>query len=218
MEGNLRAMLKLAHLATVGLVSIGCASANAGQGPSQAQAVERASTSKPTPGDKIYLHILREPLLSDTVTVDERGQAAFPKVGAMNVGAMSVGELSDSLRHRYAEFLRTPELEIVVLRRVIVNGEVRQPNVYLLPVSSTVADLIARAGGFTEAAKRNEIHLMRSGMRREIVGWDMGGALGTELVSGDQLIVGRRSWLALNVFPAVSTVMLLASIIISARR
>ena len=173
--------------------------------------------TKAQPGDKIYVHILREPLLSDTVTVDDRGQAAFPKLGLVDVTSLSVRELNDSLRARYAEFLRTPELEIIVLRRVIVNGEVRSPNVYLVNVSSSVADVIARAGGLTDAAKRKTVHLVRDGERVAIQNWDKGAASNLELRSGDQIIVSRRSWFSLNALPAVSTAALLYSIIMSTR-
>lgn len=178
---------------------------------------DRAALTKARPGDKIYVHILREPLLSDTVTVDERGQAAFPKLGLVDVTTLPVRELNDSLRARYAQFLRTPELEIVVLRRVIVNGEVRSPNVYLVNVSSSVADVIARAGGLTDAAKRKTVHLVRDRERIAIRDWDKGAASNLELHSGDQIIVSRRSWFSLNALPAVSTAALLYSIIMSTR-
>ena len=209
-------MLKIARLAAPAVAWLAAAGLELpAQG--QADALQRAAQAHPMPGDRIFLHILREPLLSDTVTVNERGDAAFPKLGTIRVGALSIAALNDSLRARYAEFLRTPELEIVVLRRVIVNGEVTKPNVYLVPLSSTVSDLIAMAGGFTEAAKRSRIHVVRGGERQQIEKWDGGTAVATELLSGDVLIVGRKNWLALNALSAVSTIVLLASIIIAAR-
>lgn len=183
------------------------------QDPSRA--VDRATQSRSLPGDRIYIHILREPLLSDTVTVNERGEAAFPKLGIVNVGSVSIGALNDTLRRRYAEYLRTPELEIVVLRRIIVNGEVSKPNVYLVDVSSTVADVIARAGGFTENANRNKIRLIRNGEARKIEGWDKGGAVASELMSGDEIVVGRRHWLSINALPAVSTLAVVGSLILA---
>jgi len=211
-------MLKLARVAALGSALVGCAKPGVYGVQDQGQALARSVAAKPAPGDRIFVHILREPLLSDTVTVDERGDAAFPKLGTLGVGAMTVGQLSDTLKRRYSEYLRTPELEVVVLRRVIVHGEVAKPNVYLVPVSSTVADAIATAGGFTEAAKRNSIHLIRAGKRSAIPTWDQGLAGSTALLSGDELIVGRRNWLSLNILPAVSTIALIASVAIAARR
>ena len=211
-------MLKSVHFAvSAALLSIAVPGPNL-MAQGQADALRRAVDARPMPGDKIYLHILREPLLSDTVTVDERGEAAFPKLGTINVGMLSIVALSDSLRARYKEYLQTPELEIVVLRRVIVNGEVARPNVYLVPVSSTVTDVIARAGGFTDAAKRGTIHVVRDGQRTRIANWESGAAVATALLSGDVLIVSRKSWWALNALPATSTALFFASIVIAAQR
>jgi len=180
--------------------------------------VARASRAKPLPGDRIFVHILREPLMSDTVTVSERGDAAFPKLGVLPVSSWSIVQLSDTLRSRYAEYLRTPELEILVLRRVVVDGEIAKPNVYLVDVSATVSDVIARAGGFTPSANRNSIRLVRGDSTRRIRGGDLGRTMNYELQSGDQVIVGRRNWLTLNALPAVSTLAVMASVLIALRR
>src|SRR5262245_6176211 len=101
----------------------------------QAQAVEtaaiRAASSRPQPGDRIFVHIVGEPLLSDTVTVNERGEVALPKLGVLNIGRLSISDVQDTVRTRYARLLREPAVEVVVLRRIAVNGAVKNPDVYL---------------------------------------------------------------------------------------
>lgn len=193
-----------------------CAAGSSGA-QDRTDAVTRAAQARPLPGDRIFVHILRERLLSDTVTVDDRGRAAFPKLGVIDVSSMSVAQLGDSLRTRYAEYLRTPELEIVVLRRVAVHGEVQRPGVYLVEVSTTLPDIIARAGGFTEAAKRSSIRLARDGEVRDLE-WGSASLTAAELHSGDQVVVGRRSWLSLNALSVVSSVALIGSIVVAATR
>jgi protein involved in polysaccharide export with SLBB domain len=170
------------------------------------------------PGDKITLHFLRERELSESLTVNERGEAAFPKLGIISVSRMTIGELQDTLRTRYSEFLRMPELEIAVLRRVTVNGEVRIPNVYLVDGASTVRDVIARAGGITESGSRNKVDIMRSGERIPVREWERSQGLAMDIQSGDQIIVGRKNWLVINALPAASTAVLVTSFVIGLMR
>lgn len=153
--------------------------------------------------------------MSDTVTINDRGEAAFPKLGVIQVSGMSISALQDTLRARYAAYLRMPELETIVLRRVVVAGEVKQPNVFEVDVASTVADLIARAGGFTENSRRDRISLVRGGRSTPVHAWDAGGAGGLELQSGDEIVVGRRSWWAINALSVLSTAAILGSVAVA---
>jgi protein involved in polysaccharide export with SLBB domain len=178
----------------------------------------RAAQAHPQPGDRIFIHVSREPGLTDTALVNERGETAFPKLGIMRVSDLTISALKDSLRTLYSNYLRNPALQIVVLRRVVVNGEVRWPNVYLVDVSSTVSDLIAKAGGFTEASNRSKITIVRGGQRIPVRGWDRGGAAASELRSGDEVLVARRNWLALNILPALSTSAILVSLLVTLTR
>jgi protein involved in polysaccharide export with SLBB domain len=193
---------------------------SAGQ-PAHAQsdvddALRRASTAKVRPGDRIGLNFLRERQLSESLFVDERGEVAFPKIGIMKVSDMSIMQLQDTLRARYAEFLRLPELQIAVLRRVVVNGEVRLPNVYLMDAaSSTVRDLIARAGGITEMGSRGKVYVVRDGQRIRIQNWEREFGPAGDIQSGDQVLVGRRSWFAVNALSVISTAVLVTSFVIS---
>lgn len=182
-------------------------------------ATRRATTAKVRPGDRIGLHFLRDRQMSESLFVDERGEAAFPKIGIMKVSDMTIAELHDTLRTRYSEFLRLPELQIAVLRRVVVNGEVRMPNMYLMDVaSSTVRDVIARAGGITEVGSRNKVAVIRDGQRIPVKNWERDSGPTSDLLSGDQIVVGRKSWLTLNALSVVSTAVLVTSFIISISR
>jgi protein involved in polysaccharide export with SLBB domain len=180
--------------------------------------VTRASASRLEPGDRIVVHVLREPLLSDTVMVSEKSEAAFAKLGVINVGAFSIGQLQDTLRAEYSKYLRNPAIEIVVLRRVAVNGEVKNPDVYLIDVSTTLRDVIARAGGITETGDRKKVDVVRGSNRVRIKGWEADQGSAGDLRSGDQVIVGRKSWWVLNALPAVSTTVVIASLLLTISR
>jgi protein involved in polysaccharide export with SLBB domain len=178
----------------------------------------RTAASHVRPGDRIVLHFLRDRELSETVEVTERGEVPLPKLGIVRVTHMRIGELQDTLRARYAEYLRAPEIEISVLRRVVVNGEVKIPNVYLVDASSTIRDAIARAGGFTEMANRNDVSVLREGRRIHVKNWNSDQGPATDIQSGDEILVGRKSWLAVNSLSVISTAVLVTSFIVSVAR
>jgi polysaccharide biosynthesis/export protein VpsN len=190
------------------------AAANAGAQDS-ASAARRAAAAPVRSGDRVAVRFLRERELSAEVTVDERGEATFPKLGSLHVTRYTIAELQDTLRARYAQYLRLPELEVAVLRRIIVNGEVRVPNVYLVDGSATVRDAIALAGGITETGSRSKVFVMRDGIRIRVKDWDRDQGPTTDLRSGDQVMVGRKSWLVLNALSVISTAVLVSSFVIS---
>jgi protein involved in polysaccharide export with SLBB domain len=181
-------------------------------------AARRTATSRLKPGDQIALHFLRDRDLSQTVTVNERGEAVFPKLGTLTVSQMSIAQLNDTLRARYVEFLRAPEFEISVLRRVAVNGEVKVPNVYLVDASTMLRDVIARAGGLTENGNRSKVSIVRGGKKIAVRNWDQEGGLFTTLESGDQVLVGRKSWLVINALPVIATAVSVTSLAIAIHR
>lgn len=183
------------------------------------EAARRASTATIRPGDRIELQFRRDRDLNSSVSVNERGEAVFPKLGILGVTAITIAGLQDTLRARYAEYLRSPELEVTVLRRVVVNGEVRAPNVHMLDIaSSSVRDAIARSGGLLETANRNKVYIVRDGQRIRVETWENSSGAETDLQSGDQVLVGRKSWFVINALPLVSTSVIVVGLIQSLRQ
>jgi protein involved in polysaccharide export with SLBB domain len=175
-------------------------------------AAKRAASSLVRPGDQIALRFLREPQMSATVGVNERGDAPFPKLGMLHVAELTISQVEDTLRSRYAEYLRAPELDIAVLRRVTVNGEVKVPNVYMVDINSTVRDAIAKAGGITENGSSGRVAIVRDGRRTSAKGWEREQGTRMDLQSGDQVLVGRKPWVVINFFSVVSTAVILITL------
>jgi protein involved in polysaccharide export with SLBB domain len=165
------------------------------QDTSKVAAALRAGEARVQPGDRIAVKVYREAGLSDDVMVNAHGDIA--------------------LRARYAAFLRQPDVSITVLRRVVVNGEVRRPDVYFVDPSSTLRDVIARAGGITEIGNPKRVSIIRSGANIPAPHWQDDITQSADLQSGDQVIVGMRSWFERNAFALASTGVLVASFIIS---
>lgn len=185
-----------------------------GTAPAVAQS-ERADTAPITaggegvgapilPGDQITLRIYQEPELSGVYTVAENHEVVLPKLGSLSMRDQSAGELQTELRTRYARYLRNPSVEVTVLRRIGVYGEVRRPDLYMVDLTMTLRELVARAGGLTEAADPDRVIVVR-GNERIRLGKDGLTLAATDLRSGDQVVVDRKSYVALKPFDAVNT-------------
>jgi protein involved in polysaccharide export with SLBB domain len=183
-------------------------------GPEFAQELERGKTAEIQPGDRIAIAVWREPDWSGQFDVDDRGIVVLPRLGPVRVEGQSVSAVRDELTERYGEFLRTPAVEVRVLRRIGVHGEVRAPTLYWLDLTMTLRDAIAMAGGLTPAGDPNKIIVERRGERFRFGEAETVAAIAAGLESGDQIVVEQRSWFALNTPFVISTVVSVSSILV----
>jgi polysaccharide export outer membrane protein len=157
------------------------------------------------PGDQLALRIEREREMSGTFPVDENGDVVLPRLGVVRVAGRSAGSLQDTLRTRYAHYLREPAVAVTVLRRVTVQGEVGRPGVYMADLTTTLRDVLAQAGGISEAGDPRKVDVVRGPRRFRVDAGPYGESATSELRSGDRIVVGRRSWVARNPNVAIGT-------------
>jgi polysaccharide biosynthesis/export protein VpsN len=170
-------------------------------GAATAQTLQSSAAGLPArlaAGDDVVVVVFQEKELSARVYVDGRNQIALPRLGVFDVGAMTTDMLRDTVRARYATFLRDPSVDVRALRRVTVNGAVLKPDVYYVDPSMTLRDVIARSGGVTSEGSPRKVSLVRGARATAYPNWSDGEQGLTEMRSGDEIVVGRRSWLALN--------------------
>lgn len=169
----------------------------AGAGPlAGQQAVLPAATTSLVlaPGDVVRLKIWREPELSGDYQVNESGTAVFPRIGVVAVQEITTDSLQRYLVTTYEAYLRNPAVEVTVLRRVNVLGAVRNPGLYEVDATKTVADVIAEAGGATGEGNLKRVELLRGGRRVSVLLTQEVRLADAPLRSGDQLFVPERSW------------------------
>lgn len=170
------------------------------------------------PGDRLAIRTLGAGApFADTAVVSEQRTIVLPKVGTVDVANFPLATLGDSVRDRLSKYVRNPAVDVIVLRRIVINGEVKRPDIYYVDLSMTLPDAIAHAGGTTEAAN-NKVSIRRGGQMIPVADWQTSKASVASLQSGDQIIVGRRPWIVLNFLPAVSTAVVVGSLIVSLRR
>lgn len=188
------------------LLAPACADA---QGVAQSAVV---SSPRLAVGDRVVVRVWPEVKLSDTVVVDERGEINLKHVGSIGVLAFDYDRLRDTLRARYATFLRSPVIDVIAFRRVTVNGAVAKPDVYMIDQTSTIRDVIARAGGVAPNGDMHKVEILRGSERIPAKSWDNPDAVVEQLRSGDVILVGRRPWWLENLGTITGVAGLTASI------
>lgn len=188
------------------------ASESRAQGADRQGAPAGEFTEPLRPGDVVRLRIWREPDLSGDFPVDESGQVVLPRLGPVSVMAISRDSLRRSLLASYTTYLKNPSIEVILLRRVNVLGAVKNPGLYPVDPTMTVADALALAGGASADGRRDRVELLRGG-DKVVVKLDPGARLGdTPIRSGDQLYVPERSWFSRNQGIVIGTVSAFAAL------
>jgi polysaccharide export outer membrane protein len=191
-------------------VTAGCASARFG-----ARTGERVSNAAGPvrPGDQVALKVWSEPDMSGTFGVSDAGEVAMPKLGRVAVAGMPAGEVQDSLRRAMLQYVREPSLDVSVLRRVAIMGEVRTPGVYFVDLTNTASDVIARAGGLMEGANADEI-LIRRGDSTLVVSQFDPSIQAAGVRSGDEIVVRPKSFWTRNPPLVISTLTSAVSLVL----
>lgn len=181
--------------------------------PARAQSPAELQLS---PGDVIQATFWREPKLGGEFPVDERGQVALPIIGVRTVAGLPWGQLRDSLMAAYARELSAPgDVQLLALRRVLVLGSVTKPGAYYADPSATLAAAVALAGGAAPEGSLKRVRVVRNG-ETVIARASLESPLAdSQIQSGDQIIVDRRSWLDRNSAVALSTFVGIAGVIVT---
>lgn len=165
----------------------------------QSGAVDTTSfTATVQPGDAIHLRVWREADLSGEFPVDEQGVVVLPKLGPWQVSGMNAEHLRDEITKAYSEYLKNPSIEVFVTRRITIVGAVQNPGVYQVDPTMSIVHALAKAGGPSGDAKKDEVILVRNGQERHLKTDDLAALQSVELHSDDQLVVPQRSWFARN--------------------
>ncbi len=177
-----------------------------------------ADAERIRPGDIVRLTVWREKDLSGEFPVNQFGLVVLPLVGEYDVSH----ETQWSLREKVIKDLRksryNPSIELVVLRRVRVVGEVNEPGVYPLEPTMSVADAVAMAKGRNQFAEEGRVVLRRDG---RVVNADLRvdtKLSDAQIQSGDEILVPRRGWLDRNLTAVVAGASTVLGILVTVLR
>src|SRR5665213_176927 len=120
-------------------------------------------------GDRIRVTVFQEEDLASSTRIDARGRINLPLLGEVNVGGMTVVAAQNAIQNAYkaGRFLRNPQVTVNVEeyapREVSIQGQIRSPGRYTLPIESTytVVELVTKAGGITDIGKGSAVSVTR---------------------------------------------------------
>ena len=115
--------------------------------------------------DELTISVWHEPDMSANVVVRPDGMISLPLLNDVKVTGMTTGELQDMLTDKLKDFLKEPQVSVMVRRirsrRVYLLGAVARPGTYELNNPKTVLQLLAEAGGTGPYAKLKSIYVIR---------------------------------------------------------
>ena len=119
------------------------------------------------PGDTVQVFVWRNPELSVTVPVRPDGKISTPLVEDMVAVGKTSSELAREIEKVLAEYVRTPQVNIIVTNpvstfsQVKVIGQVTTPSAVPYREGLTALDAVLAVGGLTEFAAGNRAKIMR---------------------------------------------------------
>lgn len=117
------------------------------------------------PEDVLDISVWNNAAVSRTVPVRPDGKISLPLLNDVQAAGLTPMQLQDVLIKKLVEYIPAPEVSIIVREvhsfKVSTIGEVKTPGRYELKSRTTVLDILAQAGGFSEFASRDRIVVLR---------------------------------------------------------
>ena len=163
------------------------------------------------PNDLIRVKFLYHPELDMKLPIRPDGVITLQITGDIQAAGLTTGELEEVIKQRSKEYLRDPEVSVILSqmgpRSVYVGGEVRVPGFVAFRDGMTPLQAVMDRGGFTDVARKDSvvrvspIHSEYSGTRIDFTKTLAGGAAAEDhLAAGDVLYVPRTFIGDVNVF------------------
>ena len=151
-------------------------------------------------GDEIEISVYRNPELTRQIVIPPSQTIDMPLIGEVEVRGASAAELRRTLTEKLAKYIKDPQVSVrttaVRSQNFLVLGEVAQPGEYSSATLTSALQAVARAGGFTEDARRQVVLIRPSGEKADAYVLDLGRAFksadlraNVSMASGDILYV-----------------------------
>ncbi len=159
-------------------------------------------------GDLIRITVWRHPEMSGEFQVSPNGAIADPFYMDVSVAGLPLAEVDARIQEFVRRYESEPRVLVEPLYRVSVGGEVRQPGILTVGPETSVAQAVLLAGGPTPTGRSDRVRLIRGGTVHDVRLDAPGtGLAGSPVMSGDLLIVPRRTSLLRDVVGPISSLM-----------
>jgi polysaccharide export outer membrane protein len=117
-------------------------------------------------GDVLNVRVFNQDALSMRARVRSDGRIAMPGIGDIDVRGKRPSSLKSELEARLKDYVNAPSVTVTVDEfqpiNVAVLGEVGHPGTFPADPRTTIAQVLAAAGGLTEYASHDSIFVVRS--------------------------------------------------------
>lgn len=136
--------------------------------PFAAHAQQGADGYQLGPGDVVRITVYNNPDLTTEAQITQQGRITFPLIGEIQIGGMAKGQAEQIIARRLGDggFVVKPQVNVLVLgyksQQISVLGQVNRPGKYPIEQASTLADLLAMAGGISQTGGDIVTHITKS--------------------------------------------------------
>jgi len=119
------------------------------------------------PGDVVRITVYNNPDLTTEAQITPKGHITFPLIGEVQIGDMEKSQAEQIIARRLGEggFVVKPQVNVLVLgfksQQISVLGQVNRPGKYPIEQASTLADLLAIAGGIAATGGDMVTHISK---------------------------------------------------------
>jgi polysaccharide export outer membrane protein len=120
------------------------------------------------PGDALKITVWRHEDLTMDVVVAPDGAISYPLVGRIVVAGLTYEDLVAKLQSSVAEYYVDAQVAVnitaIASQKVLVLGEVNQPQVLQITTELSLLEALTRTGGINENSRTDNILLIRGGL------------------------------------------------------
>lgn len=124
-------------------------------------------------GDKIDISVYRSDDFKTSQTISFSGKIMLPLLGDVQAAGLTAFQLRDNIRDRLSKYLVDPQVYVgvtsTVSQKITVMGEVVSPGIFQSTGQLTIIEVLSKAGGVTLDGKRNNVILVRGGLKKPTV-------------------------------------------------
>lgn len=154
----------------------GCASTSAArnQGPGAAASADSSQVCRKAeyqigPGDELQIFVFNEKELSGSVPVRPDGFISMPLIDRIAATGKTPAELARAIEHKLSDYLRAPQVNVIVTRFVgtldeqiqIVGQGVQKPTALPYKTGTRLLDVMIQAGALSPYAALNRARIIR---------------------------------------------------------
>lgn len=162
--------LSIASLLLAGSIILsGCASAPGGEAAQAAADTCPKNEYRIGPGDELDIFVYNEKELSGPVPVRPDGYISMPLIDRIAASGKTPSELARAIAHQLTEYLRAPQVNVIVTRFVgtlqeqirVVGEGVQKPLALPYKRGTKVLDVVIQAGALSQYASLNHARILR---------------------------------------------------------